>query len=74
MIDRRRFVQSMVALGAATAARPPLPLFGAQGSGELRNLADAALASAKALGATYADIRINRGLWSLAQAMTGRSN
>lgn len=60
MIDRRRFVQSMVALGAATAARPPLPLFGAQGSGELRNLADAALASAKALGATYADIRINR--------------
>ena len=60
MIDRRRFVQSMIALGAATSVRPPATLFGAQGSTELRDLADAALASAKKLGATYADIRINR--------------
>ena len=59
MIDRRRFVQSMIALGAATSVRPPTTLF-AQGSSELRDLADAALASAKKLGATYADIRINR--------------
>jgi len=60
MIDRRRFVQSMIALGAATSVRPPATLFGAQGATELRDLADAALASAKKLGATYADIRINR--------------
>ena len=60
MIDRRRFVQSMIALGAASSVRPPTTLFGAQPSSELRDLADAALASAKKVGASYADIRINR--------------
>jgi TldD protein len=60
MIDRRRFVHSMVALGASTGLRPPLELFGAAAGGELDDLADAALASAKKLGASYADIRINR--------------
>lgn len=58
MIDRRQFVQSMVALGAASAVSPEV-LFG-QGASELRNLADAALATATSLGASYADIRINR--------------
>ena len=58
MIDRRQFVQSMIVLGAASSAGPEA-LF-AQGSSELRDLADAALATAKKLGATYADIRINR--------------
>ena len=60
MIDRRRFVQSMIALGAASAARPHPTLFAAQPSNELRDLADAALASARKVGASYADIRINR--------------
>jgi len=35
-------------------------LFAAQPAGELRDLADAALATAKKAGASYADIRINR--------------
>ena len=60
MIDRRRFVQSMIALGAASSVRPSGALFAAQPSTELRDLADAALASAKKVGASYADIRINR--------------
>ena len=60
MIDRRRFVQSMIALGAASSVRPSGTLFAAQTSTELRDLADAALASAKKVGASYADIRINR--------------
>ncbi len=60
MIDRRRFVHSMVALGASTGLRPPLELFGAAPEGELDGLADAALASAKKLGASYADMRINQ--------------
>ena len=58
MIDRRQFVQSMIVLGAASSASPEV-LFG-QGSSELRDLADAALSTARKLGATYADIRINR--------------
>jgi TldD protein len=59
MIDRRRFVQSMIALGASTGlARPRRLLAGP--AGELRDLADAGLASAKKAGASYADIRINR--------------
>src|SRR4051794_10125243 len=60
MIDRRRFVQSMIALGAAAGARPVTVLFGAPPSSETRDLADAALAAAKTAGAPYADIRINR--------------
>jgi TldD protein len=60
MIDRRRFVQSMLVLGAATGARPSTVLFGFPPGGELSDLADAALAAAKKAGASYADIRINR--------------
>ena len=59
MIDRREFVQSMLALGAATTLRPASILFAAPNQ-ELKGLADAALATAKQLGASYADIRINR--------------
>src|SRR5688500_15890627 len=60
MIDRRGFVQSMLVLGAATGVRPASVLLAYPPVGELRDLADAALASAKAAGASYADIRINR--------------
>jgi TldD protein len=60
MIDRRRFVQSMLVLGAATGVRPSTVLFGMPPASDLRNLADAALAAAKKAGASYADIRINR--------------
>src|SRR5215510_10560591 len=60
MIDRRRFVQSMIALGAAAGARPSTVLLAYPPVSDLRDLADAALASAKKLGASYADIRINR--------------
>jgi TldD protein len=59
MIDRREFVQSMIALGAATTFRPAAELFAAPNQ-ELKGLADAALAAAKQAGASYADIRINR--------------
>src|SRR5262245_54819150 len=58
MIDRREFVQSMIALGAVSTLRPA-ELFAAPNA-ELKSLADAALATAKQLGASYADIRINR--------------
>src|SRR5262249_23017340 len=60
MIDRRRFVQSMLVLGAATGVRPSTVLFGFPPASELKDLADAALAAAKKAGASYADIRINR--------------
>jgi TldD protein len=60
MIDRRGFVQSMLVLGAAAGARPVEVLFAFPPAGELKDLADAALASAKQAGASYADIRINR--------------
>ena len=60
MIDRRGFVQSMLVLGAATGIRPASVLLAYPPAGELRDLADAALASAKAAGASYADVRINR--------------
>jgi TldD protein len=60
MIDRRSFVQSMLVLGAATGIRPASVLLAYPPAGELRDLADAALASAKAAGASYADVRINR--------------
>jgi TldD protein len=59
MIDRREFVQSMIALGAATSLRPASVLFAAPNQ-ELKALADAALSTAKQAGASYADIRINR--------------
>jgi TldD protein len=59
MIDRREFVQSMIALGAATSLRPASVLFAAPNQ-ELKGLADAALTAAKQAGASYADIRINR--------------
>src|SRR5687767_10075588 len=59
MIHRREFVQSMLALGAVTTLRPAAVLFAAPNQ-ELKGLADAALATAKQLGASYADIRINR--------------
>src|SRR5215831_1474769 len=56
---RRDFVQSLLALGAATTLRPAAELFAAPDS-ELKGLADAALAAARQAGASYADIRINR--------------
>ena len=59
MIDRREFVQSMIALGAITSLRPATLLFAAPNQ-ELKGLADAALSTAKQAGASYADIRINR--------------
>jgi TldD protein len=58
-MDRRSFVHSMIALGAVTGLRP-IDLFAMPPSGELADLADAALATAKKAGASYADIRINR--------------
>jgi TldD protein len=60
MIDRRTFVQSMLALGATVGARPTTVLLAYPPADELRDLADAALASAKKAGASYADVRINR--------------
>jgi TldD protein len=60
MIDRRRFMHSMLVLGAATRVRPSTVLLASPPSTELRDLADAALASAGNAGASYADIRINR--------------
>jgi TldD protein len=60
MIDRRRFMQSMVVLGAASRIQPATVLLAQPPSGELRNLADAALDAARKAGASYADIRINR--------------
>jgi TldD protein len=60
MIDRRRFVQSMIALGAAAGVRRTEALLAFPPSADLRDLADAALDAAKKAGATYADIRINR--------------
>src|SRR6266446_6574219 len=59
MINRRQFVQSMIALGAATTLRPAEALLAAPNQ-ELKGLADAALAAAKQAGASYVDIRINR--------------
>jgi TldD protein len=59
MMERRDFVQSLIALGAATAFRPATALFAAPNQ-ELKGLADAALTAAKRAGASYADIRINR--------------
>ena len=60
MIDRRGFVQSLIALGAAAGLRPATTVFGAMASDDLKSLADAALATARKAGASYADIRINR--------------
>ena len=63
MIDRRGFVHSMLALGAAAGTRTvglEEVLFAHPPAGELKDLADAALTSARQAGASYADIRINR--------------
>ena len=60
MIDRREFVHAMFVLGAAAGARPTTVLFARPPADELPELADAALASARKAGATYADVRINR--------------
>ena len=60
MIDRRGFVQSLIALGAAAGLRPVTAVFGAMADQDLKDLADAALATARKAGASYADIRINR--------------
>src|ERR671915_525374 len=60
MIDRRSFVQSMLVVGAAAGVRPSNVLLAFPPADELPDLADAALASAKKAGASYADIRINR--------------
>jgi TldD protein len=60
MIDRRRFVQSMIALGAAAGTGRASVLLAFPPASDLRDLADAALTAAKQAGATYADIRINR--------------
>lgn len=61
-MDRRSFVQSMVAMGATAALSPTFEVFGLPPVDPLPDLADAALAGAKAAGASYADIRINRYL------------
>jgi TldD protein len=58
-MDRRSFMHSMIALGATTGLRP-ISVFGVPPVDELPDLADAALATAKTAGASYADIRINR--------------
>jgi TldD protein len=60
MIDRRRVVQSMLALGAAAGTRSSTVLLAAPPADQASDLADAALAAAKRAGASYADIRINR--------------
>src|SRR5919106_171037 len=60
MIDRRRFVHSMLVFGAAAGVRPSTVLLAYPPADALRDLADAALASAKKAGASYADVRINR--------------
>jgi TldD protein len=60
MIDRRRFVQSMLALGAAAGTRSSSVLLAAPPNDAASDLADAALSAAKRAGASYADIRINR--------------
>jgi TldD protein len=60
MIDRRGFVQSMLVFGAAAGMRPTHVLLAYPPASELKDLADAGLASAKKAGASYADIRINR--------------
>src|SRR4029434_604232 len=52
-------VQSMLALGAATAFRPAAALWAAPNQ-ELKGLADAALTAPSQAAASYADIRINR--------------
>ena len=49
MIDRREFVQSMIALGAATTLRPATALV-RRADQELKDLADAALATARTGG------------------------
>jgi TldD protein len=59
-MDRRSFVQSMIALGASTGLDPTLRVFGLPPTDALPDLADGALAAAKQAGASYADIRINR--------------
>src|SRR5829696_6068550 len=60
MIDRRGFVHSMLALGAAAGARPVTVLLAFPPAEALKDLADAGLASAKQADASYADVRINR--------------
>ena len=50
MIHRREFVQSMIALGAATTFRRADVLFAAPNQA-MKDLADAALSTAKAAGA-----------------------
>jgi TldD protein len=61
-MDRRSFMQSMIALGATTglSALDVPTVFGTPPVDALPDLADAALAAAKKGGASYADIRINR--------------
>ena len=59
-MNRRTFVHSMLVLGAAAGARPSTVLRAYPPADALRDLADAALASARKAGASYADVRINR--------------
>src|SRR5690242_3700248 len=58
-MDRRFFIQSMIALGASTSLGS-VTVFGAPPVDALPDLSDAALDAAKKAGASYADIRINR--------------
>src|SRR5918996_622145 len=60
MIDRRSFIHSMLVFGAAAGARASTVLLAYPPADELRDLADAALTTAREAGASYADIRINR--------------
>jgi TldD protein len=59
-MDRRSFVQSMIALGATTGLAPTIKVFGVAPVEPRADLADAALDAAKKAGASYADVRINR--------------
>ena len=60
MISRRALLESSAALFATRLFGSPADSPSSRPSPELQNLADVALRQAKKLGATYADIRINR--------------
>jgi len=60
MISRRALLESSAALFATRLFGSSTDTPSKRPSPELQNLADVALHQAKKLGATYADIRINR--------------
>ena len=56
MMDRRAFVQTAAGAAAISSLKLPLP----QADGSIRDLCMRALNTAKAAGASYADIRVAR--------------